>query len=189
MNASNDWRPINSKERSIIINSLLKIDPNIKSIFEKNEDKFYLLHDVKKKNFRVYVISSNQYKFKLSKELHPKIQEVGLYFGYINKDFFYVSIEGAEFLYNHDFIKDKYIRVNKKGEKSVLYGNNILKNMVETVSPLLNNKDLILVMNEMNEILAIAYSKIESNQISQLKSKDLIAINLRDKGYYLRVKQ
>lgn len=190
MNASDDWRPMNSKERSIIISSLSRINPSISSVFKKNLYNFYILMDKLKKRYNIYLVRSNLSKIEVIKELYAKVKEIGLYFGYLSKDFFYISIEGAEFLFkNHGFLKEKYIQVNKKGEKSVLYGNHILKNMIDTVSPLLHNKDLILVMNEMNEVLAIAYSKIESDQISRLKSKDLIAINLRDKGYYLRVKQ
>ncbi len=190
MSASKKFRLVNNYEKSIIINSLSKISLNINSIFEEGHYNFYLLFDSLKNTYKIYLITSNQSYIQEFKELYAKIHEIGLYFGYINKGNFFISIEGAEFLYkNHYLMKENFIQVNKKGEKSVLYGNNILKEMVHKVSPSLHNKDILLIMNEMNEILALAYSKVESTQISQLKAKDVIAINLRDKGYYLRVKQ
>ena len=190
MSAMKKFRLISNYEKSIIINSILEVSPNINSIFEERQYSFYSLFDSQKGTYTIYIVNSNQFYIKNFKELYPKIREIGLYFGYINKEIFYLSLEGAEYLYkNHYFIEEKFIQVNKNGEKSVLYGNDILKEMVKELSPILHKKDILVIINELDEVLAIGYSNIKSNQISQLKPKDVVAMNLRDKGYYLRVKQ
>ena len=61
--------------------------------------------------------------------------------------------------------------------------------MVIKTSKNLQEKDFLLVFNEMNELLAIAQFIVESNVLQYLKPKDIIALNLSDKGIYLREKQ
>ena len=61
--------------------------------------------------------------------------------------------------------------------------------MITKTSAKLQRDDFLLVFNEFNEILAIALSKTESNIIDKLKPKEIIALNLKDKGYYLRTPQ
>ena len=53
----------------------------------------------------------------------------------------------------------------------------------------LQKGDLLIIFNDMNEILGIAQSKVERESLKHLKPKNVIAINLSDKGYYLRKKQ
>jgi len=98
-----------------------------------------------------------------------------------------LSIEGAEFLYISNFFTDfKKLILNENGEKSILYGNNILKKML-VHSPIdLKKTDFLLLLNENDEILGLGFSQTNNEQILNLKPSDLIALNLSDKGYYLR---
>jgi len=50
-------------------------------------------------------------------------------------------------------------------------------------------KDILLVFNEEGEIIGISISTINGSQVQNLKPEDLVAINLSDKGKYLREKQ
>ena len=50
---------------------------------------------------------------------------MGVYFGFIKKNQFLLSLEGAEFLNKLNMFQ--YLFVNDDGEKSVLYGNHIMK--------------------------------------------------------------
>jgi ribosome biogenesis protein Nip4 len=47
----------------------------------------------------------------------------------------------------------------------------------------------LIIFNKEEEIIAIGRATIGSSQIQNLKPEDLIAINLSDKGIYLREKQ
>ena len=49
--------------------------------------------------------------------------------------------------------------------------------------------ELLLIFNQENELIAISKAQIEYNTWESLKSKDIIAQTLLDKGYYLRKKQ
>ena len=53
----------------------------------------------------------------------------------------------------------------------------------------LRQKDLLLIFNKNDEILALAQFKFDYQDIQEAKPKDVIAINLIDKGMYLRVSQ
>ena len=118
------------------------------------------------------------------------ISSAGLYFGFIKRGLFYLSIEGAEFIFNQNlFSKDKYLYVSKKGEKSVLYGNKIKKHMITKIPPNLEKQNLLLVFNDSNELISLARSQIFNRDYQDLKSNDVVAMNLIDKGYYLRKKQ
>jgi len=46
-----------------------------------------------------------------------------------------------------------------------------------------------LIFNRNDEIIALAQSKYNYQNIQKLKPKEIIAINLNDKGYYLRRNQ
>lgn len=193
MNNSKNFRLINDFERTLITDSISNISSKIGIIFTEGVYKFYILLDPlnkSQKKLQIYLISYNQTQLEKLKDLHSRIHAIGLYFGFINKGVFYLSLEGAEFLYKGGYLSDgKFIHMNKKGEKSVLYGNNILKNMVSKIALNLQKGDFLLILNDMNEILAIAHSKVESKDIEHLKPKDVIAFNLSDKGFYLRAKQ
>jgi ribosome biogenesis protein Nip4 len=61
--------------------------------------------------------------------------------------------------------------------------------MVIQISTKLNKNDFLLIFNQNNELIAIAISKVDYNLYQRLNPNDLVALNLVDKGYYLRVKQ
>ena len=186
------FRQINEIEKEIIITSLSNISSEFSQIIENFRALLYISigRAVYKNQFpNIFLISKDQDKL-LHSLNNNKIISAGLYFGFIKKGNFFLSLESAEFLYKHDIFSDfKRFYVNEKGEKSILYGNNILKNMVIKPPSNLQKQDFLLVFNEIDEIIAIAQSKVENINLQQLKSNDIVAINLNDKGLYLRKKQ
>jgi len=190
---SSNFRQINEIEKEIIIQSLSKISPNIIQFIIKSKNLLYISlkkWDSKSIYPSVY-LTSNYFQEEIDLiEFNDKIYSVGLYFGFIKRGRFYISLEGAEFLYKKGILSEiKFIYVNKKGEKSILYGNDILKDMVTKTPSNLQKGDLLIIFNDMNEILAIAYSKVENKILQQLKSNNVVASNLSDKGIYLRENQ
>jgi len=186
------FRIINNTEKNIIINSLSKISPDISSILNKIEFKLFIsFNDSSSKNNYpfIFLVPNNLIK-NINKLTHKDINSAGLYFGFIKKNQFFLSIEGAEFLHNQNLISEKHqICVNENGEKAILYGNKILKKMLIPIEPNMKKNDFLLVFNRLNELVAIAQSQVDFEDIQNLKPNECIAINLVDKGYYLRKKQ
>jgi len=187
------FRLVNKIEITMIYNSLIKISPNILSFFEKTDYRLSIsLNDLEAKSKfpSIFLISEKQ-GILLEKVLKDVIvRSAGVYFGFIKKGNFFLSLEGLEFLYKSNLFSDlKRINVNDKGEKSILYGNNILRNMIIKIPTNTKQKDILVVLNKFDEVIAIAQSKHDHQNIQQLKPKDIIAINLNDKGYYLRRNQ
>ena len=118
------------------------------------------------------------------------MSSAGLYFGYIKQGKFYLSLESTEFFKNLScFLIEQFLFLTDKGEKSILYGNNIEKEMIIRISPKLNKSDFLLVFNQNDELIAISISTVYYNIYKKLNPNDLVALNLIDKGYYLREKQ
>jgi len=186
------FRLVNKIETTMIYDSLIKLSPNLLHFFEKNDYRLYIsLNELEAESKfpSIFLISKDQLKL-LRTLKNDKIISAGLYFGFIKKGNFYISLEGAEFLYNNNLFSDlKRIHLNDKGEKSILYGNNILKKMVFKESSNLQKEDFLLVFNKLNEVIAIAKSIINYQNISNIEPNKIIAINLNDKGVYLRIKQ
>ena len=61
--------------------------------------------------------------------------------------------------------------------------------MINKFPPKLKNKDFLLVLNDLNEILGICQAQCDSQIFQTLNSKDVVANNLKDKGIYLRKTQ
>jgi len=186
------FRKINEIEKQVIITSFSNISTELAQIIENLKINLYISTEslyIKNKFPYIFLILKDQVE--LLKTLdNNKIISAGLYFGFIKKGNFYLSLEGAEFLYKNNILSDlKKINVNDKGEKSILYGNNILKNMINTIPDSLKQNDILLIFNKNDEIIALARSKYDHQKIQQLKPKEIIAINLNDKGYYLRKNQ
>lgn len=190
MKDSKNIRPVNDLEKKIIINSLSQMSHKFISLLEEN---IYTLligltpSKLKNKRLSVYLIKNYHKSLKDFMKYISEIYSIGLYFGFIKRGTFFLSLEGSEFLYKNDYIPDKnQIIVNTEGEKSILYGNNILKKMILNFSKKLKKNEIIFVLNELKELIAIAFTKIDAKIFHKLESDDLFAQNLIDKGYYLR---
>ena len=61
--------------------------------------------------------------------------------------------------------------------------------MIVKTSSNLEKGDFLLLFNESDEFIAIGQSKVDFNTLQHLQPKDTVAINLSDKGIYLREKQ
>ncbi|TFG24717.1 MAG: hypothetical protein EU529_03220 [Promethearchaeota archaeon] len=188
-----NFRIVNDTEKKIIINSLSKISTNILQILGKVEFKlFILLKDLSSKNKfpSIFLVPNNLREFLDTIEFNRNVDSAGLYFGFIKRNQFFLSLEGAEFLNNLNCFSEKdQIQVNDDGEKAILYGNKILKKMIIKISSNLGKKEFLLVFNRLNELIAIARSQIDYKTSQNLNITDLIALNLNDKGYYLRREQ
>lgn len=188
------FRVINEIERKMINDSLLKISPQILSDLVEKDSKFYI--SLSRLNSRdnfpsVYFVPNN-----LSTNLdnfNPEtiINSAGLYFGFIKKSQFFLSLEGAEFLYKSNVIPQKLkVILNDKGEKAILYGNKILKKFAPKIPTTLKKNNLLFVFNKSKELISIARSQVNYSEYQEnLSPNDIFAINLVDKGYYLRKKQ
>ncbi len=187
------FRLVNKIELTMIYDSLVKLSPQLLPLFEKNNYRLYISLnklDAESKFPSIFLISEDQ-SILLEKVLKAVIvRSAGVYFGFIKKGIFFLSLEGLEFLFKSNLFSDlKRINVSDKGEKSILYGNNILKNMILKIPINIKQKDILVVLNKFDEVIAIAQSKHDHQNIHQLKPKEIIAINLNDKGYYLRKNQ
>ena len=101
-----------------------------------------------------------------------------------------ISLEAIDFLNIQGcFTQAQGLYVTEKGEKSVLYGNQILKKMIFKIPKGMNRNDLILIFNQENELISIAKSNVSHSSYQSLKANDIVASNLVDKGIYLRTKQ
>ena len=193
MNHLKKFRIINEIERTIIFDSLLKISPNILPTLSGLNYKLFISFENLswKYNFpHIYLFRNFLIEFLKNLEPEITISSLGLYFGYIKKNQFFISIEGAEFLHKLKILHERHhITINDEGEKSILYGNKIIKKFIFKIPITLKKNDFLLVFNQSNELIAISQSQIDYNTIQDLKPKDVVASNLVDKGYYLRVKQ
>ncbi|KKM78182.1 hypothetical protein LCGC14_1362560 [marine sediment metagenome] len=193
MNDTRIFRNINNIEMKIIATSFYNLSTKFSSSLDNLKRFLYISIDKSptKENYpSIYFITNEQKKIINKSSIGNKIYAAGLYFGFIKKGKFYLSIEGAEYLYRQEYFSDfQLLQVNELGEKSILYGNNILKKMVVKTPENLKEKDFLLIFNDRKEIIAIALSHVNSGDILKLKPKDTIAINLSDKGLYLRKKQ
>ncbi|MFW9823606.1 MAG: hypothetical protein ACFFE4_11755, partial [Candidatus Thorarchaeota archaeon] len=130
MNNSLNFRIINSYEKDIIENSLSTISSKILQNLEGSQYFLFISFQQKdlKSNFpEIFLITNDQKNILYSINTKDDVFSIGLYFGFIKKKKFYLSLEGAEFLSKKSKTSDfKELILNEKGEKSILYGNDIL---------------------------------------------------------------
>ena len=182
------FRRINETEQGMIHVSLGKIsDIAISALAESNHELF-ISESPSRERYRfplIYIVPNNL--IDLLDRSKSNIYSAGLYFGFIKKGKFLISLEGVNFLHEIDcFSEGQQVHVNKEGEKSVLYGNKISKKMISKVPPNLKKNKFILIFNALNELIAIGQSQVDSGIIQSLDKNAIIALNLVDKGYYLR---
>lgn len=193
MNNTKNFRIVNKTEKNLIFSSLLKILPQIYSVLKKID--FELLISFNNLNGRekfpkIYFAPKDLTKLVDSFQSEITISSIGVYFGFIRKNRFFLSLEGTEFLNKLKlFNKKQQLIVNSDGEKSILYGNHIIKRYLLEIPKNLEKNNFLLVFNNSNELISIAFSQVNFDSISNLKPNDIIAKNLMDKGYYLRKAQ
>jgi ribosome biogenesis protein Nip4 len=190
MSELNDFRILNDFESSIISRTLNKICNNSENFTEDYKDQLYISFDrnaPKGLHPLVFLLSKRQPELieKFQKDI--KIIAAGLYFGFFEKDKFNISLEGTEYLTN--LFKCHILVIDTIGEKSVLYGNYIRIENVLKFPPNLIKDDMLIVKNRIGEICAIGKSLINTHDLTRLKNTEKSALNLVDKGYYLRKKQ
>ena len=193
MRNQNNFRIVNKFEENIIIDTLSRISPKISTILDTIEYTIFISFNELslKKNFPIIFLVPNYLSKHIAKlEYKRIIVSAGLYFGFIKKNQFFLSLEGAEFLHSLHLFSERYqLILNNEGEKAILYGNRILKKMVAKISDKLKKNDLVFVFNKLNESIALAQSLIDYNTYQNLNPAKIIALNLIDKGYYLRERQ
>lgn len=193
MNDLKNFRIINNKEKKIIEDSLRKYSSKLISTLKEFDYQFYILLNDLSSNSKfplIFFVPTSLTDSLNIIDPYIKIISSGIYFGFIKKNNFYLSIEGAEFLHTKNcFSKRHYIKVNNEGEKSILYGNNIKKEFITEIFEELCKRDFLLVLNQSNELISIAQSLVDYETFQNLNLKSFIALNLADKGYYLRKKQ
>ncbi len=187
------FRLVNKIEKSIINNSLLKLSSEILSYFKKNDYRFYIfINDEQAKSIfpLIYLVPRENSNILEERLQNENIITAGIYFGFIKKGIFHLSLEGAEFLHNQQILPNSNkITINEEGEKSILYGNDILKKVITIIPPKFKKNNFLAVFNQNKEIIAIARATIDSSAFQNFKLNQKIAQNLVDKGYYLRKRQ
>jgi len=193
MTKLNDFRLVNDFEKSILVNTLREISHKSDILLQKIQDSLYISFDrtsSKGQQPSIYLVPTNHANIIRKFETDIQISSVGLYFGFIKKESFRLSLEGAEFLVNREYLsKDQILVIDSNGEKSVLYGNDIKKGNVINFPANLRKGDFLVINNVQNEICAITQSLISKQDLTRVNSGDRIALNLVDKGYYLRKRQ
>jgi len=194
----NEFRIINEKEIQMITKSLSDLSPKIIEILRKSDYKLFIsLEYTKKKNdyprlFLIHTTSWAPIIRNLDKTV--TINSGGIYFGVIKRGNVLISLEGAEFLYKNGYTsEERHIYLSEDAEKSILYGNDLLKkNMVEDAEKLpktFKKNSLYLVINASSEVISLVKFLVNNSEFQDRKPNERIAINLIDKGYYLRKKQ
>ena len=187
------FRIINKTEKNLIFSSLSKVLPQIHSVLDETNSELLISFNIlngKDKFPKIYFAPKSLTKLIDNFQSGITISSVGVYFGFIKKNRFFLSLEGTEFLYKLKvFDKKKQLIVNDDGEKSILYGNHIIKRFLRKIPKDLKKNNFLLVFNNSNELISIAFSQVNFESISNLKPNDIIAKNLLDKGYYLRKEQ
>ncbi|MFX1427603.1 MAG: NIP7 N-terminal domain-related protein [Promethearchaeota archaeon] len=187
------FRKINTFEKSIIVNTLSKVVQNSDLLIKNLQKRLYISFDIsvtKNLNPSVYLMTSDHTNLIDKFKADLQICSAGLYFGFLKKENFRLSLEGAEYLVkNEDCFKEQILVINSKGEKSILYGNDIYKEDVLKLPTKLRKGELLIIYNSQNEIGAIAQSIVDKKAFKNLNPKSKIALNLVDKGYYLRTNQ
>ena len=193
MNDTRIFRKINNIEIDLIATSFNIISAKLSPILDKLKCLLYISINkstTEKSYPSIHLLTNEQRKTIDGSNIINRIYTAGLYFGFIKRGDFYFSIEGVEYLYKSGIYADfTQLNLNESGEKSFLYGNNILKKMVIKSPTNLKEKDFLIILNKFEEVIGLGLSRANNEKIAHLKPNNIIAINLNDKGQYLRIKQ
>lgn len=190
---ADQFREANQFEKKLIIQGMERISIHIKQYIQDRQDQLFILlpqTDGKFEFPQVFFVPRQLIKFVNNFQGQAEIREMGIYFGFIKRSQFRLSIEGAEFLRDLELIsEDEIIIINEQGAKAILYGNEIKKEMVRSFPRDLAKEKVYFVLNPLKELISLGLSLIDQKQIGELDNKEDVAINLIDKGYYLREDQ
>jgi len=193
MNVERIFRNINNIEIDLIATSFNIISAKLYPVLDKIKSFLYILISKSTNEKRypsLYLITNEQRKIIDKSNIINWIYTAGLYFGFIKKGVFYFSIEGVEHLLKSGIFTDfKRLWINERGEKSFLYGNNILKKMVIKSPNNLKEKDFLIILNQFDELIGLGISRTDTEKIIHLKPNGIFSLNLSDKGQYLRIIQ
>jgi ribosome biogenesis protein Nip4 len=191
----NRFRRLNQTEKGTILRSLKNISVKLSQFFEENFNNLYIQFLKPNENYqypKVYFLPNMLISTLKKIKKNSIIKSGGLYLGFIKKGELMISIEAIEYyLSTHSelFSDLQKINLTAEGEKSFLYGNNIQKDMIIDFSSSFLEQRFILVLNTLNELIGIALVKENLPSLEKLNSDEIVAINLQDKGYYLRKTQ
>lgn len=187
------FRIVNEIEKKIINDSISKISPEIIPVLEYNKLSLFISFNTigfEDQLPSIYLIPNDLTKTVVNVEHDTEVCSAGVYFGFIKIDQFYLSLEGTEFLYRlNTFPKNTQLISNDEGEKAILYGNRILKKYITKIPQTLKKNELVLILNKSKELICLALCQEDYSKTQALNLNDIIALNLIDKGYYLRKKQ
>jgi len=184
------FRKLNKNEKKIVKDSLHNISDKIWEYFLEEQYEIYIKISESKKN------KTSLELFLVPQQLEPEINKIknlttinftGIPLGFIKNKRLFLSLETAELLFNLHKIDPRIILIlNENGEKSVLYGNPIKKSMILEISSEVQANRIVFLINKNQEFLGLGLIKANYEKYRKLKNNDNIALNLVDKGSYLR---
>lgn len=182
-------RNLNDTEFKSLQVYLTPISPKISLYLEDRKSLLYSISIQDTKNL-IYLISNSLKESLIHFESNLTITSAGTYLGFMVKNKFFISLEGAEYFFSEKLIPNQIlIEVNKEGEKSILYGNPIEKKMISKIDRSLKKDSIVLILNQSSELIALGHLEVELSVLDEKNEREIIAKNLVDKGYYLRRKQ
>ncbi|MGV9171617.1 MAG: hypothetical protein ACOC44_04285 [Promethearchaeia archaeon] len=180
-------------EKQILNTELKRVSLNVENIAKKTDLVFKSKFPGKnqKEHYPEIYLVPKELNILLNQiPLEIKPFSAGIYFGFIKKGEFRLSIEGMDFLYRQKLItKTHQLITSSEGEKAILYGNEIRKYMVNSYPVSRKKNHILAVLNKYQEVIAIANPIVDFNEWNLLENNKLVAHNLVDKGYYLRSAQ
>jgi len=184
------FRKAKENEKKIVKDSLYHISNKIWKYILTEKYEIYIQISESKQN------KTSLELFLVPQQLEPEINKIknlttikftGIPLGFIKNKRLFLSLEAAELFFNLHKIDPRNILIlNENGEKSVLYGNPIKKGMILDISFEIRVNWIIFLVNKNQEFLGLGLLKVNYEKYKKLKNKDNIALNLVDKGSYLR---
>lgn len=184
------FRKANENEKKIVKDSLYHISNKIWKYILEEKYEIYIKISESKQNKNTLEL------FLIPQQLEPEINKIkklvaikfsGIPLGFIKNKRLFLSLEAAELFFNLHKIDPRNILIlNEKGEKSVLYGNPIKKAMILNISSEIRTNKMVFLINKNQEFLGLGLLKINYENFRKLNNKDNVALNLVDKGSYLR---